>query len=596
MQPQNYTNLKSWFSPGVDSTKSLGGGLNSTAGPLQLKDEESSDLQNIDFNKFGSILKRNGYTALNTSAISGGAKIDGLYWFEYNSSGTLTRYAICITNGKIYQMSSSLGGTWTDITGSVTITAGNHCDFETAFNRVYITNGVDAPFQWSGSGNAAVVPAFGSNHYTFQVSGITTTPTAGAVYHDGAATSFTIVAADLTLGSGQLIASASGAPQTSGTLTKDSGTGDSTITYTAFGTDVNITKARFVKLYNNYLFWLGCTVGSTYYPSRFYWSNIIDSNTVLPTSFIDVNINDGMEIQGARVLSDNLIIFKTRKIFSLSFTGDSDIPFILPGGGDTNSSVGCIAPFSIVSSENGIVFLAQDGIYIFDGSNAYKLSDRVTTTLFGFNTTKFSNCVATSYKYKNVILFAFSSSASSTNDTVLVWNYFLNAWSIYKGMNICSIWTFFINGTQEVPYFGDYSGFVYKMDTGTDDYPSNTKTAINAYYYTNWRDYNNLVSQKYTPQVNAYYELNDAILDFVYSYDFESTDQYTINFSTQLSGALYGSAIYGTDVYSGTGGYQRRIDLTGRGRVIRMGFKNANIGETFEIHGIGTMVEEETNV
>ena len=46
--------------------KTLSGGLNSTAGPFGLKDNESSDLQNIDFDQFGSILKRNGYSNLNS--------------------------------------------------------------------------------------------------------------------------------------------------------------------------------------------------------------------------------------------------------------------------------------------------------------------------------------------------------------------------------------------------------------------------------------------------------------------------------------------------------------------------------------------------
>ena len=56
------------------------GGLNSTAAPLHLKDNESSGLQNIDFDRFGAILKRNGYTTLSavTSNSIGG---DGLYWF-----------------------------------------------------------------------------------------------------------------------------------------------------------------------------------------------------------------------------------------------------------------------------------------------------------------------------------------------------------------------------------------------------------------------------------------------------------------------------------------------------------------------------------
>ena len=71
----------------------LNGGLNSTAGPLGLKDNESSDLQNIDFDKFGSISKRNGYATLHAAALNSGADCNGLWWFEYDSSGTTTRKA-----------------------------------------------------------------------------------------------------------------------------------------------------------------------------------------------------------------------------------------------------------------------------------------------------------------------------------------------------------------------------------------------------------------------------------------------------------------------------------------------------------------------
>jgi hypothetical protein len=58
----------------------LNGGLNSTSGPLNVDNSESSDLQNIDFSKFGSILQRNGYSQLNTVVPS-------------LSSGTITAFA-----------------------------------------------------------------------------------------------------------------------------------------------------------------------------------------------------------------------------------------------------------------------------------------------------------------------------------------------------------------------------------------------------------------------------------------------------------------------------------------------------------------------
>jgi len=59
---------------------------------------------------------------------------------------------------------------------------------------------------------------------------------------------------------------------------------------------------------------------------------------------------------------------------------------------------------------------------------------------------------------------------------------------------------------------------------------------------------------------------------------------------------VYDTAIYGTAVYSGVGGRVQRRDLTGRGRVVRFKFANANIGETFTIHGIGTYAHLETNI
>ena len=57
------------------SDKLLNGGLNSTAGALGLQNNESSDLQNIDFNEFGAIKKRKGYATLNSSALDGDTQV-----------------------------------------------------------------------------------------------------------------------------------------------------------------------------------------------------------------------------------------------------------------------------------------------------------------------------------------------------------------------------------------------------------------------------------------------------------------------------------------------------------------------------------------
>jgi hypothetical protein len=493
------------------------GGLNSTAGPLGLQDNESSDLQNIDFNKFGSIFPRNGYTQLNTATNGASTQFDGLHWYEAIVSGSEFRKLIGVGNSKIIKM-DDLDGTWDDITGGLTITDDNHWTFANFLNKVYATNGTDAPWEWAGTGNASA----------------STLPT-------------------------------------------------------------NVTVPKFCALYNNYMFYAHVKVSNVLHNSRIYWSALKDTSSWLTTNFIDVAKDDGQEITGIKVLADRLVVYKTRSVYNLFYTGDTDIPFILPGGGKTNSSVGCIAPDSIQEVNNGHVFLSHDGFYFFDGSNAYKISDRITTTLLGFNTTRFYQAVSLVQRDKNRYMCALPDSGETDNSKVLVWDYFNNAWSVYDGINASAMATVYENGDEERIYFGDYGGFAYRADNGTNDNPAGVETAVDAYYWTNWRHFGDLINQKGVPELTIFYQSSDSILTLSYSYDFTDGAQFSQTFSLDLGGAQYDSAIYDIDVYAASGGAVKRRDLTGRGRVVRFRFSNNVLGETFQIDGIGTLAHLETN-
>jgi len=507
----NYTTPSQPF-----SLRNFTGGLNSTAGSLGLENSESSDLRNVDFNKFGSILKRNGYTHLNSTAISSAPTNDGLHWYEAVLSGTLTRKLITVADGKLFKM-DDLDGTWDDITGSLTITEGNFCDFDNFLNEVYITNNVDVPFKWSGSGNGAAM----------------TVPT-------------------------------------------------------------GLTKAKFVKQYNNYLFLANVTVSGTVHQSRVYWSNIKDTGTWDSANFIEVAKDDGQDITGIRVLSDRLVIYKSRSIYNMLFTGDSDIPFILPGGGKSNSAVGCVAPFSIQELENGHIFLSHDGWYFYDGNNSYKISEKITTTFLETNTTRLNQARSCVQRNKNRYLCALPT--DTENDLVFVFDIFNNSWSIYDGMACSSMATVYVDGVDERPYFGDYAGYVYRADTGADDYPLKVQTAINKYYFTNWIYFDDLVDQKGIPHIYIYYQTANSVLNISYSYDFENAEQFSISINLSAGTAAYGSAIYGVDVYGSSGGKVKRVDLLGRGRVVRFKFSNSTLSETIQIDGLGIQAHLETNV
>lgn len=491
--------------------KKNGGGLNSTFGHLNLQNNESSSLLNIDFDRSGSFLKRNGYSRLNTSAFNSGAAWTSLHWFE-----STTDFLIGTCGNKLAKM-DSLDGTWDDITGALTITAGqdNQFRWSTFLNTALGTNGVDVPVIWTGSGNGSAM----------------TVPT-------------------------------------------------------------GLTTAKFLTIYNSYTFLANVTVSGTAHPTRIYWSAINSISSWNTADFNDVERNDGQDITGLKRLGSKLIIFKDRSIHQAIFTGDTDVPFVFE---QTPSTVGCNAGGSIQEVENGLVFESQDGYYFFDGNNSYKISDRVTTTLETFSKNRNQYTASAYQKSKNRYWSSQTTSGSTAHNQCMIWDSFNNAFSLYEGHNANCFAIVYTSGEERI-YFGDYLGYVYRADTGSNDNPAGTETAIEAYYYTKWFDYDDIVNQKETPEVKIYFQSNNATLTFTYSYDLEDADTYSSTFSMAAGSSLYGTAIYDTNTYAGSGGAVTRRDLTGRGHLIRLGFKNNTVSETFRIDGFGALANIDTNV
>jgi hypothetical protein len=491
-----------------------GGGLNSSASPISLEDNESSDCLNVEYDKFGSIRKRGGYVCLNTTAYNSGATWNGLKWFEKSDGND---YLIGVCGNKLVSATSLTPAAtpFTDRTGALTLTAGNnnHVSWAIHLDTVLGTNNVDLPFKCVGSSNGAalVVPT-------------------------------------------------------------------------------NLTKAKFVTVFKGFTILLHVTVDGTDHKSRLYWSTIDTIETWDDADYRDLGKNDGQEITGVAVLGESLVVFKDRYIWLGTFTGDSDIPFVFS---QARSSVGCVSGASIQEVENGLVFLSTDGYYYFDGNNSYKISDRVSTTLEEYSLSRYPHVPSVYHFAKDTYIAAHSLDGSATNNRVITWNSANNAWAPWTGMNFNCLARAYSSG-KEVILAGDYAGHVYILNTGSTDYPENSATAINAYHYTKWFDYGDLVSKKGVPDLAIYYQYASTTLTFAYSYDFETVDQYSTTFSMSAGGSLYGTALYDTDTYVGFGGAVKRRNLTGRGRVVRFGFKNGVAGEGFTIDGFGVVAHLET--
>jgi hypothetical protein len=137
--------------------------LNDFSGGLNVSDPEyllplnsSPDCQNITLLPKGW-RKRYGDSAFNSSAmVSGSTAITGLGYFKLNGSND---YLNAVAGTKFFT-SVSLSGTMADATGAVSITSGT-TNIWTPVNfgalQVWFGGAPDAPFKYSGTGNAAAL-------------------------------------------------------------------------------------------------------------------------------------------------------------------------------------------------------------------------------------------------------------------------------------------------------------------------------------------------------------------------------------------------------------------------------------------------------
>ena len=131
------------------------GGLNTKSPVTSLQPNQALDLDNIVLLPSGGFQKRRGNSAFNSSAMESGSAIHGLGYYRQADAD---EFLVSVVSSKVY--SSPMTGTMTDRTGALSITAGGNSVW-TSFvmnNNVYFVGGApDAPFQWTGSGDATAL-------------------------------------------------------------------------------------------------------------------------------------------------------------------------------------------------------------------------------------------------------------------------------------------------------------------------------------------------------------------------------------------------------------------------------------------------------
>ena len=120
--------------------------------------DEVSSMENCRIQAAGAVEKRLGTASY--KAVANIALDPTLTMCAQFTVPPSTPHVVIVAGDKIYTYVG--GGTpWTDITGSVTVTAHDDNTFEWAVDEgtgtIFATNGVDVPFKWTGTSTAAVV-------------------------------------------------------------------------------------------------------------------------------------------------------------------------------------------------------------------------------------------------------------------------------------------------------------------------------------------------------------------------------------------------------------------------------------------------------
>lgn len=237
--------------------------------------------------------------------------------------------------------------------------------------------------------------------------------------------------------------------------------------------------------------------GTTYYASRIYYSVVLvpSSNPFTYNRFIDYQPDDGEEITYIGEKDRKVHIFKETSIGELDWTvglnltdfgGDQVLKTVVKG-------FGCIAPRSVVNAGLYYIFLAKDGIRIWDGGNKTRLNNEQESRIISTKIEPIINDLIKSGRYKNACgyyypkkswyVFAYEDPTAAPrgrNNAMLVYDIRFDAWFRFKNMNAESFASFDGAGDRGDLLYGDSNdGYSYFMDSDINANDARKEIVIN---------------------------------------------------------------------------------------------------------------------
>src|ERR1039458_4689134 len=309
--------------------------------------------------------------------------------------------------------------------------------------------------------------------------------------------------------------------------------------------------------------------------------------------FIDVNPGDSDKITGLDVFQNNLIIFKERSIWQLTFTnGEPDLEMI-------TQAYGCVSFKSLVRVDNDVFFLTRNGVYVLGYEPNYfavirtnELSARIHPIISAINPTNFQLATAMFHQY---VYYLGIPSGSNTNNLTLTYDRRYQAWSQLNHIQAESFCVYDdINNVEYMYFTSSTTNQIFQI---TPNVYSANGAAIDSYWYSKSYDLGNFnLYKRWVDCAIFFRQLTGTVTVTFYSDNGVTAETFslgtgtgTIGIGSDLIGAFFiGGDITTTDsdVSGSDENTPYRFSIGQKSRTMQVSVSNANINENFVVLGL----------
>lgn len=299
-------------------------------------------------------------------------------------------------------------------------------------------------------------------------------------------------------------------------------------------------------------------------PFQIRWSGPIPFYRVWPSLQTESLMeDDNSPITALNALGEYPVVFKNDSVWQMTYLGQDDQNLTTWAPIRVVAGTGCVSNSSVQKIRGRLIFLAEDGIYLYDGTpNITKATedrttgaDRLADTIRRITPGRRSYSSGVHWKTHSMYLLAVSLDGSETNSHVIAWDYKNDTWWLWDNIQ-AQVWIKDESESDdEILYFGDQLGRIFQFGVGRTD----NGAAISAHVLTH--PANQESYQKITPRLVRLQSLNKARTATI---EVRPND----NDVDPPSGSVvltdpnekdWGTLIFGTDTYSG--GRERHRNL-----------------------------------